>query len=208
MTPRIPLVVCGLLAAGWIARAGAQETGMPSYNAPYRAFASHEFGGTLSFPEGEGLALEGQYKFGTRTWDIGIRGGFFDPDGPGDTRILLGASFRNRVITHSPDFPLDGAVILGAGAQLVSDQSVLIIPGGLSLGRRLNVEDSEVSIVPYVQPTVFLTFADRPATGLDTELNFALGLGGDFRLSRHFDARISIGLGDVEGIALSAVWIR
>jgi hypothetical protein len=189
----------------------AQVTGMPSFNAPYRAFVHHEFGGTLSFTSGpgpDGLGLEGQYKFGTGMWDIGIRGGFFDPDGPGDTRILLGTTFRNRVITHSQDFPLDGALVLGLGAQLVSNASVLVIPGGLSLGRRLNVEDSEVSIVPYVQPTVFLTFTDDPAGGFQEDLNFGFGIGGDFRLSRHFDARISIGLGDVEGIALSAVWIR
>lgn len=200
------VALLSMVAAGPI---GAQSTGMPSFNAPYRAFDHHEFGGTLSFAsEGpDGLGLEGQYRFGTGTWDIGIRGGLFDPDGVGDSRILLGATFRNRVITHSVDFPLDGAVIIGAGAQLVSDASVLIIPGGLALGRRLNVEDSDVSIVPYVQPTVFLTFADRPG-GFDTELNFALGIGGDFRLSRSFDVRISVGLGDVEGVALSAVWIR
>jgi hypothetical protein len=193
------------------AAAVAQVTGMPSFNAPYRAFVNHEFGGTLSFGTGpgpDGLGLEGQYKFGTRTWDIGLRGGFFDPDGPADTRVLLGTTFRNRIITHTEDFPLDGALVLGLGAQLVSNNSVLIIPGGLSLGRRLNVEDSEVSIVPYVQPTVFLTLADNPAGNFDSELNFAFGIGGDFRLSRSFDARISIGLGDVEGVALSAVWIR
>ncbi len=202
----VPAVLAVLLTSS----AAAQSTGMPSFNAPYRAFTHHEFGGTLSFAsEGpDGLGLEGQYRFGTRTWDIGIRGGFFDPDGPGDTRVLLGATFRNRVITHSVDFPLDGALILGAGAQLVQDASVLFVPGGLALGRRLNVEDSDVSIVPYIQPTAFLSFRDDPAGGLEGDIGFAFGFGGDFRLSRHFDARISVGLGDIEGIALSAVWIR
>lgn len=210
MRHRVVTTVC-LLLMGSVSVGVAQVTGMPSFNAPYRAFEHHEFGGTLSFTSGpgpDGLGLEGQYRFGTSTWDIGIRGGFFDPDGLGDTRVLLGTTLRNRIITHSEDFPLDGALILGVGAQLVSSNSVVIIPGGLSLGRRLNVEDSEVSIVPFVQPTVLLTFADNPAGGFDSDLRFALGIGGDFRLSRHFDARISIGLGDVEGVALSAVWIR
>lgn len=209
MLPRAVIATILILPTA-AAAAVAQVTGTPSFNAPYRAFANHEFGGTLSFTSGpgpDGLGLEGEYKFGTGTWDIGIRGGFFDPDGPLDTRVLLGTTLRNRVITHNENFPLDGALVLGVGAQLVSNNSVLLIPGGLSLGRRLNVEDSDVSIVPFVQPTVFLTFADR-AGGFDSELNFALGIGGDFRLSRSFDARISIGLGDVEGVALSAVWIR
>ena len=199
-------LVVALVAAtvGLAGPAVGQTTGMPSFNAPYRAFADQEFGATLSFPETDGLAIEGQYRFGARTWDIGFRGGILDPDGPADTRILLGAEFRNRVITHTRDFPLDGAVVLGIGAQLVEDFSRVIIPGGLSLGRRLDVEDSDVSIVPYAQPTLFLTTGNNQ----DTELNFALGFGADFRLSSAFDARLSFGLGDIEGIAISAVWVR
>jgi len=41
-----------------------------------------------------------------------------------------------------------------------------------------------------------------------TDLHFTLGLGADFRLSPRFDARISAGLGDVEGVSLSAVWVH
>jgi hypothetical protein len=39
-------------------------------------------------------------------------------------------------------------------------------------------------------------------------LHFAFGLGADFRLSRLFDARVSVGLGDIEGISVSAVWVH
>jgi len=60
-----------------------------------------------------------------------------------------------------------------------------------------------VSIVPYVQPTGLLVAGSSPST-----FRFALGLGGDFRLSPRFDARISAGLGDVEGVSLSAVWVH
>ncbi len=121
--------------------------------------------------------------------------------------MLLGVDVRQRVITHSEDFPLDGAVVFGIGAQLADDPdpapgSTLIVPAGISVGRRLDVEDSQISIIPYVQPTLFLT-----ANG-DTDLNFALGLGADVRLSRMFDLRVSGSLGDLEGIALSAVWVR
>jgi len=194
------LLASMFLAVGAVA---AQSTGMPAFNAPYRAFEKHEFGGTLSFPEGGGFAAEGLYGFGTGKFDFGVRGGFWNPDG-GDTRILAGVRLRQRVLEHTESFPLDGAVVFGLGGQFVENFSTLVVPVGLSLGRRLDVEDSQVSIVPYVQPTAFLTAGSNQ----DTELHFAFGLGADFRLSRLFDARVSVGLGDIEGISISAVWLR
>ncbi len=193
-----------VLLAG-TASAFAQATGTPSYNAPYRAFARHEFGGTLAFQQGSDYSVEGQYRFGYRNWDIGFRGGVLEPEGPGDAIILAGVEARVRVITHTQDFPLDGALVLGVGGQFVSNASTLLIPAGLSLGRRLDVEGSQVSIIPYAQPTLFITVGGP----LDeTDVIFALGLGADFRLSRVFDIRASASLGDLEGFALSAVWVR
>ena len=179
----------------------AQATGTTAFNAPYRAFGTHEFGGTLSFLKGGGVAAEGLYGFGKGRFDVGLRGGFWKPDNV-DTRVLAGVNVRQRVLEHTESFPLDGAVVFGVGAQF-GGGSQLNIPVGLSLGRRLDVEGSQVSIVPYVQPTAFLTH-----TSQDTKLNFSLGIGGDFRLSQMFDARVSVGLGDLQGISISAVWLR
>ncbi len=198
---RAAIMTFGALVFG-AGAAAAQSTGMPSFFAPYRAFQSHEFGGTLSFPEGGATGIEGQYKFGYRTWDVGLRGGVLDVDAPADDVVLLGASGRVRVLTHSTEFPFDGAVILGAGTQ---DFDNLILPVGLSLGRRVNIEDSSVSIVPYGQPTLFLVFDDND---LNDTVNFALGLGVDVRFGNTFDLRASFGVGDVEGFALSVVWVR
>jgi hypothetical protein len=178
----------------------AQSTGMPNFNAPHRAFARHEFGGTLSFPEGDLTGIEGQYRFGYRNWDVGVRGGMLDT--PGDAQVLLGATGRVRVVTHTEQFPLDGAVIVGGGTQGFDN---FIIPIGLSLGRRLELEDSPISIIPYAQPTLWLVFDEFDAN--DTVV-FGLGLGADFRLSNTFDVRASFGVGDVEGFSVSAVWVR
>ncbi len=177
---------------------------MPSFHAPYRAFTAREFGGTASFPDGGGAAFEGHYRFGFRAFDIGLRGGFFGAPEGRDTQLLLGVSARQRIITHAPDFPLDGSIIIGFGARIVENASTAVIPVGLSLGRRLNVEESDVSIVPYLQPTTFITAGRNQ----DAELNIVLGLGADVRLSSVFDARISVGLGDLEGVSVSAVWVR
>lgn len=194
------LLLIGIGAAA--SQVAAQATGMPSFNAPYRAFTRSELGLVLSFPNGGGTAFEGAYRISSGKFDIGFRGGIFDP-GPGDAVLLLGAEARQRVITHTEDFPLDGALILGIGGAFVSGNSAVFVPIGLSLGRRVNPKDSKISIVPYVQPTGLLVAGNGTSDFL-----FALGLGADFRLSPRFDARISAGLGDIEGVSLSAVWVH
>jgi hypothetical protein len=196
----VSLSLLGILV---FADLSAQATGMPSFNAPYRAFTRSEIGIALSFPNDLGTAFEGVYRMSSGKFDIGFRGGLLDPSGAGDAILLVGAEARQRVVTHTEEFPLDGALVLGIGAWLNSGNSLVIIPVGLSLGRRVEPKDSKISIVPYVQPTGFFTAADG-----ETDFNFALGLGADFRLSPRFDARISAGLGDLEGVSLSFVWVH
>jgi len=106
-------------------RVGAQATGMPSYNAPYRAFQRSELGAVFSFPNGGGTGFEGAYRYASGTLDVGLRGGIFDPPGSGKAVLLAGVEARQRVITHTIDFPLDGAIVFGAGAGLVSGGSTL-----------------------------------------------------------------------------------
>jgi hypothetical protein len=176
---------------------------MPSFNAPYRAFTRSEIGVVLSFPSGGGgTAFEGAYRMSSGKFDIGFLGGMIDPD-VGGTILLLGAEARQRVVTHTEDFPLDGALVLGIGGWFRSGTSRLFVPVGLSLGRRVDPRDSKISIVPYVQPTGFLV-----AGGGTSDVLFTLGLGADFRLSPRFDARISAGLGDLDGVSISAVWVH
>jgi len=193
------LILGSALASG----AAAQATGTPSYNAPYRAFRRSEFGAVLSFPNGGGTAFEGAYRVASGKFDLGFRGGIFTPGGNGNSHLLVGAEARERVVTHTEDFPLDGALIVGIGGEFASGSSALIVPVGLSLGRRVDPRDSKISIVPYVQPTGFFVAGSGTSDFL-----FALGLGADFRLSPRFDARISAGLGDLEGVSLSAVWVH
>lgn len=183
---------------------GAQATGTTTFNAPYRAFQRSEIGVLLSFPDGGGTAVEGAYRYASGKFDIGFKAGFLDTPGPGKTVFLVGAEGRERVITHTIDFPLDGALVVGAGGNFVSGSSRLLFPVGLSLGRRIDPQGSTVSIVPYAQPTLFLIAGNNVAD----HVQFALGLGSDFRLSRAFDVRLSAGLGDVEGVSLGAVWVH
>src|SRR5574341_293181 len=192
------------LSLGLAGEGLAQTTGMPSFNAPYRAFTRHEAGVIVSFPNG-GTAFEGEYRFGYQTFDVGLRGGVWDPGGLSDAVILLGVEGRSRVITHTEQFPLDGAIAVGVGGWIVSNANAVIVPAGLSLGRRIDLKNSPVKITPYAEPVLYLLGDDNALTDL---VHFAFGFGGDFKLSPQFDVRVSVGLGDIEGVSVGAVWVR
>jgi hypothetical protein len=186
------------------AAAYAQATMTPSFNAPRRPFARSEFGGVVSFPSPGGTAYEGMYRVGSGKLDLGLRGGIIDYQGGAASQMLAGFEGRARLIGHSRDFPLDGSVIFGGGGRFASGASRFSFPLGLSLGRRVGFEGSTFSLMPYAQPTAFL----RGGNNVNTDMLYALGLGADLRFGGALDARLGVGLGDVEGVSLGAVWIH
>src|SRR6266705_481058 len=111
MRREVAVLVAGLAGGAAPQAAVAQATGMPSFNAPYRAFQRSELGGVFSFPNGGGTGFEGMYRYASGKFDIGLRGGFFSPGGGASTVVLAGIEARERVITHTVDFPLDGALL-------------------------------------------------------------------------------------------------
>jgi hypothetical protein len=181
--------------------AGAQETGTPVFSAPYRAFSSHELGLSLSAPEGADLGLEGFYSFAAGRNDFGLRVGLLDVGE--SSHLALGGRFRTRLLTHSEDFPLDGALTVGLGAVFFDGGTVVRVPVGLSLGRRIDSRSSGLSFVPYLHPMLVPTFSSG-----DSELELALGLGFDIRLTRRFDLRVAGSVGDLEGFSVSFAWVR
>jgi len=203
MVRKTPLVALAL-AVFLTVPAAAQSTGVPSFQSPYRAFVRSEFGGVVSFPQPNGTGYEGMYRFGSGRVDVGVRAGIWDPIGLAPSSMLAGVEIRERAVTHTQDFPLDGAFVFGMGGNFRSGFQRFLIPGGLTLGRRVDLKDSNVSFSPYVQPTAFL----RGGNNINTDMIFGMGLGVDVRLARAFDTRVSIGVGDVEGVSLAAVWIH
>ena len=197
MNRKIPCLVVGFVVAG-VVSAQAQATFMPSYSAPYRAFEKSEFGVALSFPGGSITGIEGFYRLGHGKFDLSARGGI--ATGNSVTEATLGVEGRIGVIEQKESFPLDGAVVGGFGTVGFDRWN---IPAGLSIGRVINIEDSDISLTPYVQPTVMLAFGSG-----STDFGFSLGLGLDVKLSRQFDARLSVGIGDIEGFSIAAVWLR
>lgn len=195
--PHAALLLALLLPAVPVA---AQSTGTPVYVAPYRAFAGSELGLSLSDP-GPGFALEGSYRTGmTGTVDAGIRGGI--ADGGRRTSLLVGADVRARVLDHTEGFPLDGSFTVGLGMASGDGYTAGYLPIGFSMGRRVLVEGSSVSLVPYIHPVLTPTFGD--ASGTD----FSLGFGLDARINPRLDVRFSAALGDRDGIAFTVAFLR
>jgi opacity protein-like surface antigen len=201
--------LCGgiLVLALMVGVAGAsvaQETGTPLFKAPYRAFQNHEIGVSISDPGTlVDFALEGFYRYGRGANDFSLRGGFADGEGNLDTRILLGGDFRTQVVSYSESFPLDGALTLGFGTSLGDGPDRFFLPVGVSLGRRFDLEGSNTIFVPYAHPVIIPTFG-----GGNDEVNFALGLGVDIRFSDQWAVRASGGLGDIDGVGVSLVYLR
>jgi hypothetical protein len=184
--------------------AGAQETGTPIFKAPYRAFDNHEFGGSISDPgEGIDFALEGFYRYGKGQHDFSLRGGFADAAGD-DTIFLIGGDFRTQVLSYSETFPLDGSLTLGLGGLFGEGDDVILLPIGISLGRRFDVEGSSTTFVPYVHPNIVPVLGG----GGDDDVQFTLGLGVDIRFSQRWALRASGGLGDIEGVGISVAYVR
>ena len=192
-----------LLGAGSLA---AQETGTPVFKAPYRAFENWEFGANFSDPGTASYAIEAFYSFGRDENDFGIRGGYVDYDE--GTATALGADFRRRIIHASEKFPLDGAITLGFGTQLGNNRyDSYFVPVGISLGRRIDLENSKTSFIPYFQPVIVPTFYSGD-TAPDGGVDFALGLGVDIRFGGRLDIRVSGGIGDIDGVAIGLAYVH
>ena len=194
--------LASLLLLTLAAPLAAQSTGTPVFHAPYRGFQRYEIGANVS--DAGNIAVEGFYGWSPdrARWDVALRLGVLDRD-PGKTALLTGLDARFRLIDQSQDFPLDGAIITGVGAQLVSGGSRLFIPIGISLGRRVDFSNSTASIVPYAEPVLVPNFGEG-----GSDVAIALGLGADLRFTRRFELRVSIGIGDIENFAVGFAVLR
>jgi len=193
----IAAIALGMVVSADLA---AQSTGTPVFMAPYRAFKNYEIGGSLTDP-GSAWTFEGFYRWAADVLDLGLRTGVWSPDN-GESRFLIGGDLRTRVVTHTDNFPLDGAFTLGLGGSFGGGADEGYIPVGFSLGRRILLENSAISFSPYAHPVL------TPSFGASGDLLFTLGLGVDIKFTQHFDLRVSGGIGDLDGVGISAAYVH
>ena len=113
---------------------------------------------------------------------------------------LLAVSKRPTV--HLTIVPLDLGAHGGLGGTF-GEFERFWVPVGVSLGRRIQLENSNTTFTPYLHPVLVPSFGDG-----DSEVGFALGLGVDLTLSESWDIRVSGGLGDIEGVGISLAYTR
>jgi hypothetical protein len=179
----------------------AQSTGVPVFQAPYRAFQNNEISVFFTDP-GPGYSLEGSYRAGLgKRIDGGIRAGFLDAGRGIKNALLLGFDSRMRVIDHSESFPLDGSFTVGFGIR-DDGHTTGYLPIGFSMGRRVLVEGSSTSLVAYVQPTITPVFIDGSGTA------FTVGFGVDLRINPRLDLRFSGGIGDLDGVGFGLAFLH
>jgi hypothetical protein len=186
------LLLAALLAEG----VAAQATAMPTFFAPTRGFGSWEMGVTLSRPGGGATGLEARYGAALDRADLALRAGYVEPGRAGDGTFAAGIEARVPVLGRTPTFPLDGALILGAGRTL--DPGQTIVPIGLTLGRRILLDGPALHLTPYAQPTV--VFA--------SDALFTLGLGVDVHIRGIPNIRVAWALADLDGFSVGAFWPR
>ncbi|MDH5590734.1 MAG: hypothetical protein OEZ65_00195 [Gemmatimonadota bacterium] len=196
----LPIVLLLALAAAPAARrAQAQATGTPTFFAPTRGFGSTEAGVSVSGGgSSDVIGVEARYGFSLNRSDVALRGGYVDGGSAGSGSFVAGVEVRLPVIGHDRDFPLDGAFIFGVGHHFADGGGETLVPLGLTLGRRIRVDDDALQITPYVQPTVVF----------QSDAVFGFGLGLDVHIQGIPEIRLNWAEGDLDGFSASLFWGR
>lgn len=161
--------LCGLLVlvAGCLAGAPsvAAQVFTPTFQPP---LGGGNVGVYLS-DFGDDLAVEGIFRRGGRSSDLGFRIGVADA---GDAAFLLGVDFRNPLYLDTA--PIDLAFTAGVQA-LLGDVDGYGFQGGLSIGSTVGLDG--FTLTPYVHPR--LALVNAVGGGDDADLDVLADVGFD-----------------------------
>jgi len=168
------------------------------FTLPFQSTArsANEIGLYLSDGPGD-LAIEGVWRRGFGTGDLGLRGGFADL---GDGYLLLGADWRQPLNLQTP--PLDLALSLGAQGG-IGDHSGVGGQVGLIVGHTF--AETGVRITPFIHPRVAVT---APLSDGDAQVDVLADLGADFDFAPNLSLRFGVNLGDGPDWGIGLAWRR
>ena len=151
----------------------------------------------LYLSDGPGdLAVEGIWRRGFGTGDLGLRAGFADV---GDGELLLGADWRQPLALGTQ--PVDVALTFG-GQAVLGDVDGIGGQVGLAFGHTF-VEEG-LHVTPYVHPRVALVSAIGDDS--DAKLDVLADLGADFRFAPNLTLRVGVNLGDGADWGIGLAW--
>ena len=175
----------GFLAVALASPVGAQVRGIPVYNSGVPrgigiyadvAFPNDEGGG------GTGWGLTGKAGFGL----LGVSAilSSFNPDGPAESDLSVGATANYRVF-GGPLVPLSVTLQAGVGyakpdAGLLPDDDVTEWRFPVGLGFALTIPNPALAIRPWLAPRVDIL---RQSVGDESETNTEFGLSGGIELN-------------------------
>jgi hypothetical protein len=193
--PALLLAVAAALA--WGAPAAAQVF-TPTFQSTERG---NDLGIYLSDGPGE-LAVEGIWRRGFGSGDLGLRGGFIDA---GDGALLLGADWRQPLALGTA--PVDLALSFG-GQAAVGGVDAFGVQAGLIFGHTFTEADfggttSAMRFTPYVHPRLALV---SPLDDDGAELDVLADLGVDLGFAPNLSLRLGISLGDGADWGVGLAW--
>jgi hypothetical protein len=152
----------------------------------------------------EGGSLGAMVTWRAPAWNFGVRGGVAERGE--DVGIFAGLDVNGVLTRSTPDFPLDIDWVFGAGLG-VEDGVRISAPLGLSVGHQFTGDG--VTFLPYVTPRIVLdAFLGDEDSGRDDDLDLelAVDLGLDLRLTQQFLIRFGGTVGDRDGVAIGLVF--
>jgi len=160
------------------ATAGAQAWNYPSMLTP--TIVQRQYGLVIANGGDWGTVVLGQWREGVNPeTEFQFEAGFADPDGV-DARFLLGGALARRLTRASQEMPLDMVLTGGIYPSLGDPATLIRIPIQLSMGHRFDLDNSQVSITPYLNPRLSFDLCtggddDCGPDNSDVAINFDLG---------------------------------
>jgi hypothetical protein len=196
------------------AAAQAQAWAYPAFQPP--RVMNREFNFGIADAGDAGTTLVFQWREGlTPRTHMSFDGGFADPDGRDNGKVLLGAQFGWLLAAASAEMPLDFLGTAGVNFAVGEGADLVRIPFGVSLGHRFPLDEG-FAITPYIHPRLSLDIctdcSGENGDESDTDFGIDFDLGVNFEVTRQLSFRVSgtfggsDALGDSDGFGISLAW--
>jgi hypothetical protein len=192
--------------------ARAQAWAYPSFQPP--RVMSREFNFGIADAGDAGTSLIFQWREGLNAQSqLSFDGGFADPDGNSNGKVLLGAQYGYLLNHAHAELPLDFLLTAGLNFAVGGGSDLFRIPLGVSVGHRFALEDG-FAISPYVHPRISFDSCTECGSNGDSrsDLGIDFDIGANFEVNKQLSFRVSAlfggsdAFGNADGFGISLAW--